>query len=254
MVVLEPYARGGPWPARLVTASLGLLVLSLVSMAGAGPAYRLELIALDQAFELLRLGALLGVAAALLGLLTLGVGAWYRRPRAALVGILVLLAVAVTLLIPAQYLQRAQAVPPIHDITTDTADPPPFVALAAARAAAPNAVGYPRAFAAQQQRAYPDLAPLRLQAPPARILETAATLMHERGWEIAAVNATTLEATAATRWFGFRDDLVLRLTEDDDGVRVDMRSASRLGRSDLGTNAARIQAFLSALESRLGRD
>ncbi|MBF8221932.1 DUF1499 domain-containing protein [Halomonas sp. 328] len=254
MVILEPYARGGRWPAGLAALSVLLLGLAALLMGGAGPAYRLDLLDLGQALGLLRQGAYVAIAAAGTAVLALCVAAWYRRPRPALIGGLVLVMVATLLVVPLQHLQRAQAVPPIHDITTDLDDPPAFIALVAPREAAPNAVGYPRAFAAQQRRAYPDLAPRIVDAPKPRILLTAETMMRERGWEIARVDDTTLEATASTTWFGFKDDVVLRLTESDAGVRVDMRSASRLGRSDLGTNALRIQEFLDALERQLLRN
>ena len=58
-----------------------------------------------------------------------------------------------------------------------------------------------------------------------------------------------LEATARTRWFGFRDDVVVRVRPDGAGSRVDVRSVSRVGRSDLGTNARRIRGFMDALRS-----
>ena len=71
-----------------------------------------------------------------------------------------------------------------------------------------------------------------------------------QGWEVIRVGDTTLEATATARWFGFKDDVAIRLSEVADGVRVDVRSASRVGRSDVGTNAARIRAYLAALNRR----
>jgi len=145
--------------------------------------------------------------------------------------------------------QRAQTVPPIHDITTDMDNPPAFVALARAREAAPNAVDYPGIETARQQRAsYPMLQPLTLAAPMAQVEAAARNLITARSWQLAKISPTTLEATATTRWFGFKDDVVIRLTDTSDGVRVDMRSASRLGKSDLGTNAERIQDFLEDLQ------
>lgn len=48
-----------------------------------------------------------------------------------------------------------------------------------------------------------------------------------------------LHAVFASRLFGFRDDLELRIDEDADLVHV--RSASRVGRSDLGANRARVE-------------
>lgn len=248
---LRSRPRGGRWP--VVPAWLGglLLVAAAALMGGAGPSHRMGLVPLGTAFDLLRLGAYLAVAAAALGLLALVIATLCRRLRPALAGLLVILAVAGMMAVPWQMMQRAQRVPPIHDITTDTRDPPEFVTLAPAREAAPNAVGYTPAFASQQRRAYPSLQPLVVDRPPGEVMAAAEAAAREMGWEIAAVTDTTLEATATTRWFGFKDDVVIRLTETEAGVTLDVRSASRIGRSDLGTNAARIQAYLSILQERL---
>ncbi len=142
--------------------------------------------------------------------------------------------------------------PAIHDITTDTQNPPAFEALADAREAAPNAVDYPGDATAQQQHAaYPYIEPLILAEAPQTVLAAAQAEAEEAGWRIARISDNHIEATATTRWFGFEDDVVIRLTEIENGVQVDMRSASRLGASDVGTNAARIEAFLTSLEARL---
>ncbi len=67
------------------------------------------------------------------------------------------------------------------------------------------------------------------------------------GWKIVDENQAEgrIEATATTRWFGFKDDVVIRIAPSGgNGSRVDVRSVSRVGRSDVGTNARRIRAFL----------
>jgi len=249
---LRPRPRGGRWPTAPAWLGVLLVAAAALLMGGAGPAHRLGLLPLGTAFDLLRLGAYLGVGAAALGLLTLVIASLCRRWRPAFVGLLVIALVAAMMAVPWQLMQRAQAVPPIHDITTDMADPPAFEALAAAREAAPNAVDYPgERFASQQRLAYPGLRPLVVDRPLDEVMAAAEAEARERGWAIATVEETHLEATATTRWFGFEDDVAVRLTEQADGVRVDVRSASRLGRSDLGTNAARIHTFLTDLEARL---
>jgi uncharacterized protein (DUF1499 family) len=143
-------------------------------------------------------------------------------------------------------------VPPIHDISTDTSDPPAFVAVVARRVAAgasnPPEYAGPEV-AAQQQAAYPDLTPIALQAPPDQAFARALAAARSLGWEIVASEAGEgrLEATDTTRWFGFKDDVVVRIRPDGGGSRVDVRSKSRVGRSDVGANAARIRAFRDAL-------
>ncbi|MDR9438110.1 MAG: DUF1499 domain-containing protein [Halomonas sp.] len=105
-------------------------------------------------------------------------------------------------------------------------DPPAFAALVEAREAAPNAVDYPgEATARQQREAYPAIRPLLLDAPLPDVLAAAEAEARAAGWEITAVDDTRIEATATTTWFGFKDDVVIRLSETSDGVRVDMRSA-----------------------------
>ena len=93
---------------------------------------------------------------------------------------------------------------------------------------------------------------MTLPAPPDRVLTTAEALARRLGWEIVAVVPAEgrLEATATTPWFGFKDDVVVRVTPAATGSRVDMRSKSRVGRSDLGVNAKRIRAFLAELTAR----
>ncbi|MEQ6916331.1 DUF1499 domain-containing protein [Halomonas aquatica] len=249
--------RGQGLAFKVALAGGILASLAALSMAGAGPAYRLEALALGDAFSMLRYGAFIAFGASGLGLVSLLIAALTRRLLPAVLGALVILAGLALVAVPWLQLQQARSVPPIHDITTDLLDPPAFEALVAPREAAPNAVAYPGEETARQQReAYPDIQPLMLAASLEAVRTAAEAEAREAGWEIAALEERRLEATDTTFWFGFKDDVVIRMTETGDGVtgdevRVDMRSASRLGTSDVGTNAARIRAFLEALERRV---
>lgn len=145
---------------------------------------------------------------------------------------------------------QAQQVPPIHDITTDTQDPPAFVSLAPAREQSPNKAAYGGGeIAAQQLKAYPDLHPKLLSVPPAEAVQKALDAARACGWEIVSTDAPSgrVEATDTTRWFGFKDDIVVRVRPDPNGSRIDVRSASRVGRSDIGRNAERVREFLGRL-------
>ncbi|GAA3894980.1 hypothetical protein GCM10022228_02600 [Halomonas cibimaris] len=245
-------AKRPRWPRRLAWLSVALLLASAVLIAAAGPAYRMEMLPLGDAFSLLRYATYAAVAAAALGLVTLIAAAVKRRFGPGTVAVLVMAAAVALLYVPWQHWQRAQAVPAIHDITTDMTNPPAFEAVANARRKAPNAVDYPGARTAEQQRAaYPEIQPLTVDAPPGTVLAAVQTEMQNAGWHIADVGPRRVEATATTRWFGFKDDVVVRLSEKDGQTRVDMRSASRLGKSDVGTNAARIHTFLASLKARL---
>ena len=142
--------------------------------------------------------------------------------------------------------------PRIHDITTDTENPPRFVALLATRQKAPNGADYAGAKLAQAQKAaYPDIKPELLNMPPALAFERALAAARNMGWDIVAAEPAQgrIEATATTFWFRFKDDVVIRIVAEGNGSRLDMRSMSRIGRSDLGANAKRIRAFLTRLHS-----
>lgn len=156
------------------------------------------------------------------------------------------------------------AIPPIHDITTDFETPPQFTsALIERRGEGANSVDYhaktdPRSgrpLPEVQAGAYPDIAPLITTAEPALAYRAAHATARDLGWRISTASeaAMMFEAQDVTFWFGFIDDVVVRVTPlESGGSRVDARSVSRVGMSDLGANAARLRTFFAALESSLG--
>jgi uncharacterized protein (DUF1499 family) len=137
----------------------------------------------------------------------------------------------------------------IHDITTDTDDPPAYVALYRAHRKEADYGG--ARLAAAQQRAYPDIGPLRLCAPPHEAFALALRATEAMGWDIAAASEEEgrIEATDTTRIYRFTDDIVIRIRAEGEGARIDIRSASRHGGGDLGTNARRIRRFVKTLHS-----
>jgi uncharacterized protein (DUF1499 family) len=139
-------------------------------------------------------------------------------------------------------------VPRIHDITTDTAHPPVFVAVLPLRKGL-NPLDVVPEVIAQQKKAFPDIAPAKLDVPPAQAYERALRAVNALGLEVvAAVPAEgRIEATDTSLLFGFKDDVVVRITADGAGSRVDARSVSRVGRSDFGVNAKRIRKLMAAL-------
>jgi len=155
-------------------------------------------------------------------------------------------------LVPWRWQRAVADVPRIHDITTDLENPPPFVDLVPLRAGASNPLEHPGAeVAAEQRAAYPDIRPIVLDTPLEASFERVLEVVRELGWTIVGTDPASgrLEATDQTFWFGFRDDVVIRLTPTDGRTLVDVRSKSRVGRSDVGTNARRIRTFLARLES-----
>src|SRR5688500_9646211 len=125
----------------------------------------------------------------------------------------------------------------IHDITTDTENPPQFIALHALRLTTFNGPEYAgEKIARIQKAAYPDIQPRTLDDTPAAAFERALAAARRMGWDIVAAvpEDGRIEATATTRWLRFKDDVVIRVTPSGAGSRIDVRSKSRLGRSDLG--------------------
>jgi uncharacterized protein (DUF1499 family) len=152
--------------------------------------------------------------------------------------------------IPWQMKLTAQRVPPIHDISTDTDRPPVFVSVLPLRQDAPNPAEYGGPdIAAQQRAAYADLKPLLLTVPPDQAFGKALAAARDMGWDIIAVDPAEgrIEATDTTFWFGFKDDVVIRVAAVDHGSRIDVRSVSRVGKSDVGTNAKRIRSYMDRL-------
>ena len=145
----------------------------------------------------------------------------------------------------------ANTVPPIHNITTDPSDPPQFDAVVALRGEQSNSLEYDAAtLAEQQQAAYPWLQPLSVNLAPEQALQQSKAALQQMGLEIVATDPEQgrVEATDTTFWFGFKDDVVVRVRPAESGSVIDVRSVSRVGVSDLGANAARIGKFLKALE------
>ena len=158
--------------------------------------------------------------------------------------------------LPYRQSQIASQVPPIHDITTDTVNPPAFVAIAPIRAAAPNPVTYEgEAIASQQREAYPDIMTMTFTEAPASVYNAVLEVVDQMGWELVDANENEgrVEATDTTRWFGFKDDVVIRIQPGPaESTMLDVRSKSRVGRSDIGMNARRIRAFTSSLNNTVG--
>jgi uncharacterized protein (DUF1499 family) len=231
---------------RAVAVLVALLALLILVVAG--PGTRFGLWNFRTGLALLRYAAYTGIAAIGLTLIALIAS----RPRG---GALALLVVALAFgcaafAVPWTFLRRAKQVPPIHDITTDTQDPPQFVAVLPLRKNALNSATYGGdSVAALQQKGYPDIKPLQLSIPPGQAFERAVSAAKAMGWTIDAADSTAgrIEATATTSWFGFKDDVVVRIRAENGGSRVDVRSVSRVGQSDVGTNASRVRSYIARL-------
>ena len=232
------------------TATLGFILstVAITAAIGAGGGVRIALWDFRYGIRILSWAACTGIAGTVLS----SVGAILTRPgkgrRGFLPAIAGIILGTVAFGVPGYWYRIAKEVPMIHDVTTDTENPPEFVSVLPLRKDAPNPATYggPE-IAARQHAAYPDIRPLMADIPPAQAYERARSAARQMRWDIVDENQSEgrIEATATTRWFGFKDDIVIRIQPTvGNGSRVDIRSVSRVGLSDLGTNARRIRDFL----------
>ena len=240
-------SRLAVWGSRLAVLALIILVLSMTGL-------RFHMLAFSIPLAGIAVAGLVGIAALLVTLL--GAISIVTGRRSGLLTVLVGIILAVIAATPfTMSFLTARSVPPIHDISTDLVNPPQFAAVVALRAGSPNALDRktPADLAALQQKAYPNLAPMKVNAPPGKVFEAAREVVHDMGWTLDAAMPETgmIEATATTPLLHFKDDIAIRIAETEYGTRVDMRSVSRVGMSDLGANAARIFKFETALMQKV---
>ncbi|GAB2700374.1 DUF1499 domain-containing protein [Aliiglaciecola aliphaticivorans] len=234
---------------KTLVSLISFLAILLVALPG--PLYKFGILELGPAFTALRYGVFTGIGAIVLILVQL---IFLRKniswPSVAVSAVLAIVAVG----LPLSIMSKAKSVPPIHDISTDLVNPPKFSAIAALRADAPNPVEYAGEETAKQQReAYPQLKSQVYTQSSAQVFGATEAAMNDLGWELvnADKSAGIIEATDTTTWFGFKDDVIVRIANAQAGTVLDVRSKSRVGRSDLGKNAERIQQLIAKINSRL---
>ncbi len=249
--ISEPTA---PWAARA-----SVFALFLVGLAFA--LHRVSMMTTPVALNLFGVGYLFAALGFSLGLYA-AASIWIRGRSGAWNTAWGLLFAAALWLWPAALAPAFLGLPKINDISTDTANPPAFAALAKARPAGANAVAYQKAYAPQQAKTYPDLHTLVIPRSAEEVYEITLDLVRGRrglGWKVVAEEAPQprqgrpgiIEANDRTLIMGFTDDIVIRIAGTDSEARVDIRSASRYGNTDLGANASRIRRFVRELSVRL---
>lgn len=154
---------------------------------------------------------------------------------------------AVPLLLPLAFVVQALRTPLVNDVSTDPNNPPQLLWASELRTAQDLPIN-PAPLKAFEGKP----GPLFTSASPAEVITEAHALMEQLGWQVRP-SQEGLEAVVTTGWFGFQDDVALRVFAGPKETRIDMRSASRQGQSDLGTNRARIEEFLIRLNERLGQ-
>ncbi len=243
--------RGGLWTRRLSKWSLRLGVIAIVLIFGGALLGRFDVIPKLTAVSMMFGGGALSFLGVIIAVIAIVLNVRNRTGfmMSALVGLLLSGGLAGFM---ASRAAIAGKVPAIHDITTDLANPPAFTKLTLA---ADNLRGVETIenWRTMHAKAYGDIKPVTIAKPVSAVIATAEKLARARGWSIAHVDQAqgVLEATASVSLIQFQDDVILRVTPGADGMgsRVDMRSVSRVGVSDLGVNAKRVREFLDALSA-----
>jgi uncharacterized protein (DUF1499 family) len=248
----RPMSRLAVWARRIALFSLAATLLAVVVV-------RLGVLEIVPALGTLAGALSLAVVAILLAVgagVTIwkdGIGGLGHVVTALLIG-LVLIAY------PAYLGIKAYKLPAIYDITTDPIDPPKFDAIARLRPRDANDIRYAGLYTAELQRAaYSDIEPDVTDSTPQEAFDAALAVVTKRKWRIvdarppqpAVRRDGIIEAVARTLVLGFRDDVVVRVRAANDGTRIDIRSASRYGRHDLGSNAARIRSLIEDIDDIL---
>jgi uncharacterized protein (DUF1499 family) len=239
------------WANRLAGGSFNLAVIGLVA-AGVGLTLaRYDIIPKISGFLGFMGGGAVCVLAILAGFfaLILGRGGRGSRQKKAFIGVLLALPLVAFL---ASRPMAAKGVPAIHDITTDLDNPPMFATLPLRK---DNRAGLKSEaeYRALHQKAYGDLKPILVNRPVGEVTEKAASIAKNMGWTISTVDTAkgVIEATEAVSYIRFYDDIVIRITPTEaGGSRVDVRSVSRVGVSDMGVNAKRIRAFTAIMDEK----
>lgn len=234
---------------KILTLIAGILALLL--LLASGPLYQADILGLMNAFFAMRIALIVGAVAIVLALIQV----IFMRKNISwpATGVAVLCA-AVAVITPLSMMSKAKSVPPIHDITTDLINPPKFVAILALRADAPNPAAYQgEEIASQQRKAYPELQTQKYKQPTEQVFDAALAAVKNMGLEVVNFDKSTglIEAYDTTTWFGFVDDMVIRIQSVESMTILDARSKSRVGISDIGKNAQRLNALIAGVKNNL---
>jgi uncharacterized protein (DUF1499 family) len=253
-------AGGSRLGNRLAELGVALAVVALVLLALAPLGWNAGWWHFRTAFfYLMQYSAYIGAGAVVVSLIVLVAAQVVGSRRNLILGAVGLIAGAILAYVPWSYWHITSVLPRIHDITTDTDNPPTFNAVLPAREAEKGAsVAYAGAELAKKQKAaYPDIAPLTTALAPADAFKRALDAAKAQGWTVVASDPAQghIEASQTSFWFRFTDDVSIRVAARADGQpgsRVDVRSISRQGLHDFGVNAARIRKYVAALKQQPG--
>ena len=235
---------------RIMYIGFILALLCAVAAVGSGLGYRLGLWHFRTGFEILKWSFFVS-GATLLMLLACMFFVQTKTRADSMIGITGIIICLVLVYVPYSWKKTLDAYPYIHDISTDTLNPPDFVIVDQLRAADDHSIEYDGLEVAElQAKAYPDIKTLVIDGDIETYLQSAENVLNDMNLDKVSVEIESgrIEAVATSFLFGFKDDMVIRMTETDGAqVTVDVRSKSRVGKSDLGQNAKRIRRFMKGL-------
>ncbi len=245
----EPVSSLATWARNLAVFSVVAVVVSVAIVRFGFLEVKPALATFFGALACAALSILMGFAAF--------VAIWQNGSRGMGRILLAFLISTVVLAYPAYLGLQYRKLPKIHDITTDPIDPPRFEALARLRSGdGANPAVYAGLYSAEQQRlAWPDIETAELEVPALRAYEVTLALVNKRKWRVVDERPPQprrdgrIEAIAQTPIMGFREDVSIRIKQDGEGSRVDIRSSSRYFESDLGSNAARVTKLIDDINS-----
>jgi len=242
---------GTRWCKTGIFLAIVAAVLTVIGLAGG----RTGMLSGVAAFMAFGIGGLLFLVSILINVVGLGLSKGTAGNASAGRTLAAVVIGAVVIGVGLSQRPDSSGAPPIHDLTTDTANPPAFVAVVPLRADAPNPPEYlDNGTAEKQKAAFPELATLAIDMPAPQVFAAAEQVVGDLGWELVEADLLDgrIEATDTTYWFSFKDDVVIRIAGDGTRTWVDVRSKSRVGMGDMGTNARRIHTFLEALSEKTG--
>jgi uncharacterized protein (DUF1499 family) len=245
LILEEPYSRSAKWSPRLAWFALAVVVLAVLLMRLGQVEYQSGLVTL---------GAGLAFAVAAVGLsLVAFIRIWQEGRRGLSSAIKGLVIATLVLAYPAFLGLKAITLPPISDVSTDTEEPPQFSRSRAALLARDGRVPPDASPEARdlQREAYVQIAPLTLDVGPEEAFALVRKAAENLGWQVIETvppggrqGLGRLEAIDHTLVLKLPEDITVRLRPRADGTRIDIRSASRFGGHDFGSNASRIRGFL----------
>ncbi len=238
------------WARRIAVFFLQLLILTAIL-------HRFFGLSTPAAINLVGVCAV-GLALAVLIAIVSLIRIWFGGQTGAGNNFAAIIVGLIGLAIPAYFMSKAFLLPELTDIQTSPTDPLQFTVLMEERPRDANPLGSPTQEQVQlQAEAYDDIGPIVVDRPAGAVFTVVNEAVKQLGWNVVVNEAPgesgigRIEATDSSLIMGFTDDVVVRVKGDDTSAVVDMRSASRYGRSDLGANAERIRTFEDEVNTAL---